>query len=173
VDVAWSSGKEAALFGVNLSFWEAGLLAIPLGLLVLLAAGWRNERAVRMLCGGEALPEDLAAALGGASNLSVVDACTTRLRLSVVDSNKVSESELKSIGARGVLKRGATNVQVIIGPEADIIADEMRTVIAQGDGDAVKAGVAAPAARLDRLSLSALGAPSCGSLRLIGTAARQ
>ncbi|CAH2929641.1 MAG: Methionine ABC transporter substrate-binding protein [uncultured Paraburkholderia sp.] len=39
-------------------------------------------------------------ALGGASNLSVVDACTTRLRLSVVDSNKVSENELKTIGAR-------------------------------------------------------------------------
>ena len=39
------------------------------------------------------------AALGGASNLTVVDACTTRLRLSVVDSAKVSEPELKAIGA--------------------------------------------------------------------------
>jgi PTS system N-acetylglucosamine-specific IIC component len=86
------------------------------------------------------------AALGGASNLSVVDACTTRLRLSVVDSSKVSESELKTIGARGVLKRGSTNVQVIIGPEADIIADEIRTVIAQGGGEAAKPVVAAPSA---------------------------
>ena len=67
------------------------------------------------------------AALGGASNLTVVDACTTRLRLSVVDSGKVSEPELKAIGARGVLKRGATSVQVIIGPEADLISDEIRT----------------------------------------------
>ncbi|AET88070.1 MULTISPECIES: N-acetylglucosamine-specific PTS transporter subunit IIBC [Caballeronia] len=67
------------------------------------------------------------AALGGASNLTLVDACTTRLRLSVVDSAKVSEPQLKNIGARGVLKRGATNVQVIIGPEADLIADEIRT----------------------------------------------
>ncbi|MBN3759121.1 PTS transporter subunit EIIC [Paraburkholderia sp. Tr-20389] len=72
------------------------------------------------------------AALGGAANLSVVDACTTRLRLSVVDSEKVSENELKSVGARGVLKRGGGNVQVIIGPEADIIADEIRTTIASG-----------------------------------------
>jgi len=69
------------------------------------------------------------AALGGASNLTVVDACTTRLRLSVVDSAKVSEPELKAIGARGVLKRGATSVQVIIGPEADLISDEIRTEI--------------------------------------------
>ncbi|MGF6550451.1 N-acetylglucosamine-specific PTS transporter subunit IIBC [Paraburkholderia youngii] len=99
---------------------------------------------------GAAVPraQRYIAALGGAANLSVVDACTTRLRLSVVDADKVSESELKSIGARGVLKRGANNVQVIIGPEADIIADEMRTAIAQGQGDAVKvasAAVSAPA----------------------------
>jgi len=67
------------------------------------------------------------AALGGASNLTLVDACTTRLRLSVVDSEKVSKPQLKTIGARGVLKRGATNVQVIIGPEADLIADEIRS----------------------------------------------
>ncbi|SAK83615.1 N-acetylglucosamine-specific PTS transporter subunit IIBC [Caballeronia ptereochthonis] len=66
------------------------------------------------------------AALGGASNLTLVDACTTRLRLSVADTEKVSEAQLKTIGARGVLKRGATNVQVIIGPEADLIADEIR-----------------------------------------------
>jgi N-acetylglucosamine PTS system EIICBA or EIICB component len=66
------------------------------------------------------------AALGGASNLTLVDACTTRLRLSVADTEKVSEAQLKTIGARGVLKRGATSVQVIIGPEADLIADEIR-----------------------------------------------
>ncbi|GAB7527145.1 N-acetylglucosamine-specific PTS transporter subunit IIBC [Paraburkholderia sp. 2C] len=76
------------------------------------------------------------AALGGAGNLTVVDACTTRLRLSVVDSQKVSDADLKAIGARGVLKRGSTNVQVIIGPEADIIADEIRTTIGQGAGAA-------------------------------------
>ena len=87
------------------------------------------------------------AALGGAANLSIVDACTTRLRLSVVDPGKVSETDLKTIGARGVLKRGATSVQVIIGPEADIIADEIRTVIAQGGGvEAVPAVAPAAAA---------------------------
>ncbi|WP_144111028.1 N-acetylglucosamine-specific PTS transporter subunit IIBC [Paraburkholderia sp. BCC1886] len=100
---------------------------------------------------GLALPraQRYIAALGGAANLSVVDACTTRLRLSVVDSGKVSEGELKSAGARGVLKRDAKNVQVIIGPEADIIADEIRTVIAQGGGEAVKAPVATVAVAAD------------------------
>lgn len=83
------------------------------------------------------------AALGGAANLSVVDACTTRLRLSVVDSEKVSENGLKSIGARGVLKRGGGNVQVIIGPEADMIADEIRTTIASGGAVAAVSPAAA------------------------------
>jgi PTS system N-acetylglucosamine-specific IIC component len=86
------------------------------------------------------------AALGGAANLSVVDACTTRLRLSVVNSEKVSESELKSIGARGVLKRGAGAVQVIIGPEADIIADEIRATIASGDATAAAVSAASSVA---------------------------
>jgi N-acetylglucosamine PTS system EIICBA or EIICB component len=85
------------------------------------------------------------AALGGASNLSNVDACTTRLRLSVVDANKVSEAELKTAGARGVLKRGTTSVQVVIGPEADIIADEIRATIEKGSGTAGAVSVASAA----------------------------
>ncbi|WP_217590802.1 N-acetylglucosamine-specific PTS transporter subunit IIBC [Burkholderia sp. GbtcB21] len=85
------------------------------------------------------------AALGGAGNLTVVDACTTRLRLTVVDPEKVSEPELKSIGARGVLKRGGNSVQVIIGPEADLIADEMRTAIGSGATGAASTATAAAA----------------------------
>ncbi|AWU99116.1 PTS N-acetyl-D-glucosamine transporter [Burkholderia sp. JP2-270] len=85
------------------------------------------------------------AALGGAGNLTVVDACTTRLRLTVVDPEKVSEPELKSIGARGVLKRGGNSVQVIIGPEADLIADEMRTAIGSGATGTASTATAAAA----------------------------
>jgi PTS system N-acetylglucosamine-specific IIC component len=90
------------------------------------SGGWVSPTA------GQAAPRAARyiAALGGASNLTLVDACTTRLRLSVVDTEKVSEAELKSIGARGVLKRGAQNVQVVIGPEADLIADEIRAALA-------------------------------------------
>ncbi|AUT58409.1 N-acetylglucosamine-specific PTS transporter subunit IIBC [Paraburkholderia terrae] len=110
-------GREAETPEVaNESYASAGYVAPVEG-----AAAVSGTRAQRYI-----------AALGGAVNLSVVDACTTRLRLSVVDSEKVSENELKSIGARGVLKRGGGNVQVIIGPEADMIADEIRTTIASG-----------------------------------------
>ncbi|CAB3766202.1 N-acetylglucosamine-specific PTS transporter subunit IIBC [Paraburkholderia humisilvae] len=105
---------------------------------------------------GSALPraQRYIAALGGADNLTVVDACTTRLRLSVRDSEKVSDAGLKSIGARGVLKRGSTNVQVIIGPEADIIADEIRTAIGQGVDAAGTSGGGAAAASHAALSVA-------------------
>jgi len=92
----------------------------------------------------------------------VVDACTTRLRLSVVDSGKVSENELKTIGARGVLKRGATNVQVIIGPEADIIADEIRTAMERGGNDAGAVKPAASAAAPAAVSTSAAPSATVG-----------
>ncbi|AXF85521.1 PTS system N-acetylglucosamine-specific EIICBA component [Ephemeroptericola cinctiostellae] len=69
---------------------------------------------------------DYVAALGGKSNLTSVDACTTRLRLIVADKDKVNDQELKRLGARGVLRPGTNAVQVIIGPEADSLATEIR-----------------------------------------------
>jgi N-acetylglucosamine PTS system EIICBA or EIICB component len=115
------------------------------------------------------------AALGGAGNLTVVDACTTRLRLSVVDSEKVSDGELKAIGARGVLKRGSTNVQVIIGPEADIIADEIRTTIGQGADvagvdsvDTVRAGAKAAVASSAAVQTAAVVAAASSASAVSG-----
>jgi PTS system N-acetylglucosamine-specific IIC component len=71
-------------------------------------------------------------ALGGASNLVSVDACTTRLRLQVQDNSKVDEAALKALGARGIIKPAAGSVQVILGPIADIISDEIRRFLATG-----------------------------------------
>jgi N-acetylglucosamine PTS system EIICBA or EIICB component len=101
------------------------------------------------------------AALGGASNLTLVDACTTRLRLSVVDSEKVNEAQLKTIGARGVLKRGATNVQVIIGPEADLISDEIRDELARSSAHG---GTAASPAAVSAAPMAAVPASEQGPL---------
>jgi len=103
------------------------------------------------------------AALGGASNLTLVDACTTRLRLSVVDSEKVSEPQLKAIGARGVLKRGATNVQVIIGPEADLISDEIRTELERSSTRGATPASSRPAAA-ETAPLAAVSANEQGPL---------
>jgi PTS system N-acetylglucosamine-specific IIC component len=66
-------------------------------------------------------------ALGGAENLLTVGACTTRLRLEMVDRNKVSDADLKALGAMAVVRPGkGGSLQVVVGPMADSIADEIR-----------------------------------------------
>lgn len=67
-------------------------------------------------------------ALGGHDNLTNIDACITRLRLTVKDGNIVDEKTLKALGAMGVVKLGTNNLQVILGPLAEIVAGEMKKV---------------------------------------------
>lgn len=69
------------------------------------------------------------AALGGAANLKSVDACTSRLRLEVADSDAVDEAALKRLGSRGMIRPAAGSVQVVLGPEADMVADEIRQAL--------------------------------------------
>ena len=66
------------------------------------------------------------AALGGADNVQQIDACTTRLRLVVVDPSAVDEMKLKLLGARGFVRPSALDLQVVLGPIADQVAGEMR-----------------------------------------------
>ena len=69
-------------------------------------------------------------ALGGRSNLSNVDACTTRLRLQVNDAEKIDKIKLQHLGAKGILTPDKKTVQVILGPEADLIAGEINEACA-------------------------------------------
>lgn len=71
----------------------------------------------------------LAKALGGSSNLLEVDACTTRLRLRIVNQDKVDEATLKALGAAGVLRPTADTIQVVMGLRADEIAGNIRDVL--------------------------------------------
>ncbi|WP_170065784.1 N-acetylglucosamine-specific PTS transporter subunit IIBC [Novosphingobium guangzhouense] len=65
-------------------------------------------------------------ALGGAQNLREIGACTTRLRLVVGDQGLVDEAELRALGAKGVIRPSAHGLQVVLGPIADTVADEIR-----------------------------------------------
>ncbi|MEN0583211.1 MULTISPECIES: N-acetylglucosamine-specific PTS transporter subunit IIBC [unclassified Kosakonia] len=87
------------------------------------------------------LARQYIAAIGGSSNLTGIDACITRLRLTVKDSSLVNESMAKRLGASGVIRLNKTGVQIIVGFVAEKIADAMRTA-----GDVPPAGNAAPAA---------------------------
>lgn len=71
------------------------------------------------------------AALGGGNNLTRIDSCITRLRLEVVSMENIQEHELKNLGAMGIVKRGNTGLQVIVGTQAETIADEIRSLVNQ------------------------------------------
>ncbi|EAS43824.1 PTS glucose transporter subunit IIBC [Photobacterium profundum] len=77
-------------------------------------------------------------ALGGHGNLENIDACITRLRLTLKDSSLANEKTLKALGAMGVVKLGSNNLQVILGPLAEIVAGEMKRIPASEDLSAVK-----------------------------------
>lgn len=69
---------------------------------------------------GDELSPVILVAVGGKANLIDIDACATRLRLTVRDSSLVDEAALKGTGAKGVIKKGS-GLQVIYGPHVSII----------------------------------------------------
>ncbi|SCZ24356.1 MULTISPECIES: N-acetylglucosamine-specific PTS transporter subunit IIBC [Pseudomonas] len=95
-------------------------------------------------------------ALGGAENLVTVGACTTRLRLEMVDRNKASDADLKALGAMAVVRPGkGGSLQVVVGPMADSIADEIRLAMpALG-----RAAATAPVAVVETSEPVAIAAP--------------
>lgn len=62
--------------------------------------------------------------LGGSGNIRDIDCCATRLRITVNDSQKVTESLLKQSGASGIIQKG-NGVQVIYGPKVTVIKSEL------------------------------------------------
>jgi len=100
--------------------------------------------------------DDFIAALGGAGNLQSVDACTTRLRLIVVDSQRVDADALSRLGAMGVVKPSPTAAQVILGPVADQIASTLRRRLGQSASPATGTETSSSSARVKALPLSPL-----------------
>lgn len=66
--------------------------------------------------------------LGGKDNLSDVDCCATRLRVTVNDASKVMDDMFKASGASGVIHKG-NGVQVIYGPKVSVIKSDLEDFI--------------------------------------------
>lgn len=79
---------------------------------------------------------DFVRALGGRSNIRSVDACMTRLRLTVADPAAIDEARLKALGSRGIVRPGGNALQVVLGPVADQVAGEIRSSLRSAAGDA-------------------------------------
>ena len=74
------------------------------------------------------LPGKVLAALGGAQNIEHLDACITRLRVTVKDKKQVDKNELKRLGASGVLEVG-NNIQAIFGTKSDTLKGQIQDII--------------------------------------------
>jgi PTS system N-acetylglucosamine-specific IIC component len=72
--------------------------------------------------------EQLIAAFGGRENLRNVDACITRLRMEVVDTEKVDQDRLRLLGAAGVIEIG-NNVQAVFGTQAEALKSEINDAL--------------------------------------------
>jgi PTS system N-acetylglucosamine-specific IIC component len=92
------------------------------------AAAAATTAAPRAAASGATAAAEWLAALGGAANLVSVDACTTRLRLNVASQAVIDEAALRRLGARGLVRPSAHALQVVVGPTADALAEEIRGV---------------------------------------------
>jgi PTS system N-acetylglucosamine-specific IIC component len=143
-------GFSAGLFDYLLNFQKAQrpLLLLPVGAVYFavyyglfrvviarfnLPTPGRETEPVEAAPAGRSAPraEGFIAALGGADNLAAVEACTTRLRLKIADQARIDEPALRALGARGLVRPSPKDLQVVLGPQADDVAREIREALAQ------------------------------------------
>lgn len=111
----------------------------------------------------QAFAYQLVLAFGGKSNITDLDACITRLRVSVADPSKVNQARLKALGAAGVVVVG-NNMQAIYGPKSEgykIDMDEYMKVAGPeaelSETDLIATAVTAPQPVTAKLRDSAAG----------------
>lgn len=68
-------------------------------------------------------------ALGGKNNIKNIEACITRLRLTLDNDKLLDIAALKNLGAAGVIRLGGGNVQVVFGTYSEIIREEIKKVL--------------------------------------------
>ena len=74
-------------------------------------------------------PERIIKLLGGRENIVLVDACMTRLRVTVKDVKKVAElSDWKAEGALGLIKKDE-GIQAVYGPKADVLKSDIIDIL--------------------------------------------
>lgn len=66
----------------------------------------------------------LVDAIGGPENVKETEHCVTRLRIAIVDGDKVNETAIEAAGANGVIRPSETACQIVIGPKVEFVYDE-------------------------------------------------
>lgn len=79
--------------------------------------------------GGSSQAERIIALLGGRENITLVDACMTRLRVTVKDPGKVADLPAwKAEGALGLIKKD-NGIQAVYGPKADVLKSDINDIL--------------------------------------------
>lgn len=74
-------------------------------------------------------PERIIALLGGRDNIELVDACMTRLRVTVKNPDLVADADKwKAEGALGLVKK-EKGIQAIYGPKADVLKSDINDIL--------------------------------------------
>lgn len=99
-----------------------------------------NERRQKMV-GGDKMDFDEVSArilkgLGGKANISDIDCCATRLRVTVKSSDRVDEGMLRASGASGVIRKG-NGVQIIYGPRVSVVKSQLEDFMETEDADRI------------------------------------
>jgi len=88
-----------------------------------------DENTQKSVSGGNSQAERIIMLLGGRENVVLVDACMTRLRVTVKDAEKVKGAdEWKKEGALGLMKKG-TGIQAVYGPKADVLKSDINDIL--------------------------------------------
>ena len=124
-----------------------------------------NERSAET---GDNVSAMILLGLGGKKNISDVDCCATRLRVTVVDEKKVDDKLLKSSGASGIVHKG-NGIQVIYGPQVAVIKSNLVDFMDTPEADRLTASTTpAPAAEVSApakaMKASTLGAHLSGTV---------
>ena len=141
---SYSAGAIDYILNFHLS--ENGLLLIPIGILYGLIYYYLFRWAIRTFRiptpGREegSVLEDwvgsipyqaplILEALGGKRNIVQVEACITRLRLTVHNDRLIDVSAMKALGSAGLIKLGGGNVQVVFGTYSELIREEIAKLL--------------------------------------------
>lgn len=88
-----------------------------------------EERSEKRSLPADSQPERIIALLGGRENIALVDACMTRLRVTVKDATLVADADAwKAEGALGLVKKGE-GIQAVYGPKADILKSDINDIL--------------------------------------------
>lgn len=69
------------------------------------------------------------AALGGADNIVNTDACITRLRMSVKNSEILKDDDFTALGAKGVIRPDKQSIQIVLGAKAESTAEAIKEML--------------------------------------------